>query len=163
MLGPPAVLATIYAGWEAHQARLMNAVGALSAEQLALRAAPNLRSIGEIAVHIAQGRSRWLHYALNEGTEATAAILAWPANGASLPAAREIVRGLEASWAAFQAAVARWTPEELAQPLAILLNGQERTITRQWVIWHLLEHDLHHGGELALCLGLHGASGNELI
>jgi uncharacterized damage-inducible protein DinB len=24
------------------------------------------------------------------------------------------------------------------------------------VVWHVLEHDLHHGGELSLTLGLHG-------
>jgi hypothetical protein len=29
-------------------------------------------------------------------------------------------------------------------------------ITRAWVTWHVLEHDLHHGGELALALGMQG-------
>ncbi len=29
-------------------------------------------------------------------------------------------------------------------------------ITRPWVIWHLIEHDLHHGGEVSLTLGTHG-------
>jgi uncharacterized damage-inducible protein DinB len=24
------------------------------------------------------------------------------------------------------------------------------------VLWHVLEHDLHHGGELSLALGMHG-------
>jgi uncharacterized damage-inducible protein DinB len=28
--------------------------------------------------------------------------------------------------------------------------------TRQWIIWHLIEHDLHHGGELFYTLGAHG-------
>jgi len=23
------------------------------------------------------------------------------------------------------------------------------------VVWHVLEHDLHHGGEISLMLGLH--------
>lgn len=34
-------------------------------------------------------------------------------------------------------------------------NGEEETFTRQWVIWHLLEHDLHHGGEISFVLGMH--------
>jgi uncharacterized damage-inducible protein DinB len=24
------------------------------------------------------------------------------------------------------------------------------------VVWHVLEHDLHHGGEISLTLGMHG-------
>jgi uncharacterized damage-inducible protein DinB len=24
------------------------------------------------------------------------------------------------------------------------------------VVWHVMEHDLHHGGELSLTLGMHG-------
>jgi uncharacterized damage-inducible protein DinB len=30
------------------------------------------------------------------------------------------------------------------------------TLTRQWILWHVLEHDLRHGGELFLTLGIHG-------
>lgn len=28
--------------------------------------------------------------------------------------------------------------------------------TRQWGIWHVAEHDMHHGGELFFTLGMHG-------
>jgi hypothetical protein len=33
---------------------------------------------------------------------------------------------------------------------------------RKWVIWHLLEHDLHHGGELSFVLGMHGLAAPDL-
>jgi hypothetical protein len=29
-------------------------------------------------------------------------------------------------------------------------------VSRQWVIWRITSHDLHHGGELAILLGLQG-------
>ncbi|HEX4716084.1 MAG TPA: DinB family protein [Ktedonobacteraceae bacterium] len=32
-------------------------------------------------------------------------------------------------------------------------------MTRQWIIWHVIEHDLHHGGEISLILGTHGLTG----
>ena len=35
-------------------------------------------------------------------------------------------------------------------------DSEPAIITRQWVIWHLIEHDLHHGGEISLTLGMHG-------
>jgi len=28
--------------------------------------------------------------------------------------------------------------------------------SRSCVVWHVLEHALHHGGEISLALGLHG-------
>ena len=31
--------------------------------------------------------------------------------------------------------------------------------SRQRVIWHVLEHEIHHGGELSLALGGYGLEG----
>src|SRR5215472_5334056 len=31
--------------------------------------------------------------------------------------------------------------------------------TRQFIVWHVAEHDLHHGGEISLTLGMHGLAG----
>ncbi|HVB25083.1 MAG TPA: DinB family protein, partial [Ktedonobacteraceae bacterium] len=41
-------------------------------------------------------------------------------------------------------------------------NGEEETFTRQWVIWHLIEHDVHHGGEISFILGMHGLAAIDL-
>ncbi len=35
-------------------------------------------------------------------------------------------------------------------------DGQHVDLSRAWVFWHVMEHDLHHGGELSLILGMHG-------
>ncbi len=45
-------LTTFYSSWKTYQDRLKESLAPLSAEQLALRAAPGLRSIGENALHI---------------------------------------------------------------------------------------------------------------
>ncbi len=37
-------------------------------------------------------------------------------------------------------------------------DGQQVDLSRAWVVWHVMEHDLHHGGELSLTLGMHGLS-----
>ncbi len=52
-------VAPFYKGWEVYQGHLVKALAPLTAEQLALRAAPGLRSIGETALHIVGGRSYW--------------------------------------------------------------------------------------------------------
>ncbi len=54
--------------------------------------------------------------------------------------------------------LARWTPADL--DAAFATRHGERT--RQWVIWHVIEHDIHHGGELSLTLGAHGVNAPDL-
>jgi hypothetical protein len=29
-------------------------------------------------------------------------------------------------------------------------------------VWHIAEHDIHHGGELSFSLGIHGLPGMDL-
>jgi hypothetical protein len=52
-------LIDVYRGWEGYQASLVHAVAPLTDEQLAFRAAPGLKSVGEIVRHIAAGRIDW--------------------------------------------------------------------------------------------------------
>jgi hypothetical protein len=40
--------------------------------------------------------------------------------------------------------------------------GSSRTHHRGWVVWHVLEHDLHHGGEISQILGTNGLAGLDL-
>jgi hypothetical protein len=35
-------------------------------------------------------------------------------------------------------------------------------VSRQWTIWRIMAHDIHHGGELVLMLGMQGIDNFEL-
>jgi hypothetical protein len=48
----PSLVPTLYAGWHNYQTLLTTALTPLSPDQWALRAAPALRSMGEIATHM---------------------------------------------------------------------------------------------------------------
>ncbi len=61
MITDPALLPTIFQGWQDYQILLVSALRPLSAEQLALRYAPKLRSIGMIATHMIGARARWFY------------------------------------------------------------------------------------------------------
>ena len=52
-------LANFYKGWDNYQELLSKAIEPLSPDQLALRAAPSLRSIDELASHIIAARAWW--------------------------------------------------------------------------------------------------------
>ena len=49
-----------YKGWDVYQGHLVRAIEPLTAEQLELRIAPHLRSIGLLAKHIVRTRAGWL-------------------------------------------------------------------------------------------------------
>ncbi|HEX6557620.1 MAG TPA: DinB family protein [Ktedonobacteraceae bacterium] len=155
MTTPQSTFQVFYQGWKDYQALLIKAIAPLSADQLALRSAPHLRSIGELVSHIIRARAGWCSGDLHEGGEVMASFTTWGRPGMPARSAPELVNALETTWQLMQEAIARWTPDEWEQVLGGTPEEPE-TFTRSWVIWHLIEHDLHHGGEVSLTLGMHG-------
>jgi uncharacterized damage-inducible protein DinB len=163
MTQPQALTSTIYEGWHTYQALVIKALTPLTPEQLALRAAPTLRSIEDIATHVIGARARWFYKLMGEGGEEFADLSTWDRQGMPTRSAAELIHGLETTWQGMQDAIARWTPTDWQQTYPGDDDDSEPAIiTRQWVIWHLIEHDLHHGGEISLTLGMHGLSAPNL-
>lgn len=158
MAEQPMSLLPLYKGWETYQELLIKAIEPLSLDQLSLRIAPQLRSIGELASHIIGARAGWLYYTLEKGDEQMVSLASQPARSAA-----ELVNGLEVTWHVIQEALSHWTIADLAGIVHDTdENGVDQTYTRQWVIWHLIEHDMHHGGELSFTLGMYGLAGIEI-
>jgi len=156
-------VASFYKGWDGYQQHLVHALAPLSSEQLALRAEPRLRSIGAIARHIIGARAGWLYYALKENDENLVPL--HTRNDADQPdqSGAELVSGLEKTWQVIESALQRWTIADLDEIFHETdEDGEEETFTRQWVIWHLIEHDVHHGGEISFILGMHGLAAIDL-
>lgn len=157
-------LATFYQGWEVYQQHLVTAITPLTSEQLALRPAPHLWSIGMLATHIIGARVGWFHFWMHEGNADLAALGAWDEDDQPLRSAAELAAALEATWQMIQEALARWTPADLERTFKCPYPGQEHRPdrSRQWIIWHVLEHDMHHGGEISLALGMHNLAAIDL-
>lgn len=154
-------LTTFYTFWKAYLEHIKEALAPLTAGQLGLRAAPHLRSIGEIALHIIGCRVYWFTEFLGEdGGEQLQAYASWNeaalSPGASVPAAAELVQALDDTWQWMADCLARWSPNEMRRTFPDNWDGHPIDVSRAWVVWHVLEHDLHHGGELSHTLGLHG-------
>lgn len=75
-------LETFYESWGVYQELLTTVIAPLSPDQLALRAAPHLRSIGVIAAHIIAARVWWFHHVLGEGSADLAPLVRWDDDGA---------------------------------------------------------------------------------
>ena len=150
-----------YRGWDVYQEHLVKAITPLTAEQLELKISPNLRSIGLLAKHLVRVRAVWLYFVMEEGGSDIAAIAQWGHDG-DIPSAAELARGLEVTFQAWQERLQRWTPEDMNHVFKGERMGRSYELSRQWIIWHVIEHDLHHGGELSFSLGTHGLAAPDL-
>ncbi len=153
---------SIYEGWHTYQQILSKVIAPLDPDQLALRAAPDLRSIGEITAHIIGARARWFYMLMEEGGDEFTAFGKWDRRGAKPRSGEELVSGLEATWIGMHYAIDRWTPDDWEKTWPGEDDSEPEVISRQWVIWHLIEHDLHHGGEISITLGANGVTALEL-
>jgi uncharacterized damage-inducible protein DinB len=165
-------LITFYKGWKTWQQSLVEIIAPLSPEQLAFPASAHHWSIGMIAQHIVGSRVWWFQVWMGEGNPELAPLAHWDPQDKEQQltlSASELVTGLERTWQMIADALALWTPADLEHvfPCPASLSEEERRIfpelTRQWIIWHVLEHEIHHGGELSLALGnlqLDGIYGN---
>jgi uncharacterized damage-inducible protein DinB len=158
-------LTRFYVGWAEYQRLLVAAIAPLTQEQLALRAAPGLNPLWYLAAHVAGTRVGWFHL-LREAKQSLADFATWDEGEVDTlqpRTAAELVTALEASWEMVAGCLERWTPEMLSEVFEHQeADGTIEKCTRGWVLWHILEHDLHHGGEISLTLGAHGLPGIEI-
>src|SRR5437660_3533233 len=161
-------LSPFYAGWDVYQQHLVAAIAPLTSEQLALRSSPQNWSVGMLVAHIVSARAWWFHTRMGEGNADLAPLATWDDwdenEEVPLRPAAELVVGLENTWQMIQDTLARWTPADLEHvfPAYSEDKGDSPARSRQWIIWHVVEHDIHHGGELSSILGAHGLAAVDL-
>lgn len=167
-------LAKIYDGWQGYNTSLVHALQSLTMGQLAWRPAPGLRSVGELARHISLGRLGWfLRMGAPRSAELAGRISQWESDPHGnryiieeaveiAGQASELVRWLEDSWGMVEETLKIWTVADLARSFRHTWRGDTYAIPYQWPIWRIMAHDIHHGGELALMLGMQGVETFEL-
>jgi uncharacterized damage-inducible protein DinB len=163
MIGESPSLMVVYNGWDGYQLSLVRAVAPRSPEQLRWHPPTHLRSAGEIVRHICAGRVEWFQRTFgSEATTAASRVAAWRPEEQIEHDADELVHGLKDSWQMIADALSRWSVADLAQTFPLSYRGQLYALPRQWILWRIMAHDLHHGGELAVTLGLQGITLPEL-
>lgn len=155
-------LDAIYSGWSKYQQLLVAALSPLTSEQLSVRSAPNQRTIEEIATHIIGARARWFDPPIGDGSKQLAAFRPWDRPGETVRNTVEIIQGLTFTWDYLHKTILSWAPSDWQLTMPGKGKHEPPVITRPWVIWHLIEHDLHHGGEMSLTLGIHGLTPPDL-
>ena len=157
----PQSLAPFYDGWQFVNDRLVERIGELSPQELALRAAPELWPIWAITAHTAGVRPYWLCQIFKEpGAERTPFTdptgMGWEDDLGHPREASELVSALQSTWTIVEDCLGRWTPEMLQDEFRRDYNGKVSIHTRQSVLMRMITHDAYHCGEIAQTLGMHG-------
>jgi uncharacterized damage-inducible protein DinB len=164
-------LRPFYEGWANYQRLVMDLIDGLTLEQVGLRTAPHLWAVWQLAGHMAGARTHWFHDVFGEGDPAIRDIFrvasttvpdlpledaGWEDDEDNPRGPAEIVEALGRTWTMIDDCLQRWTSDDLVVEFTRHRPTGTQTVSRQWVIWHLMEHDIHHGGEISLILGTHG-------
>ena len=155
-------LDVIYENWRGYNDKLRNCIAPLTEAQLALQPAPRMWPLGQLAQQIVSVRAGWFSGTLQDADDAMQAYMDWGQRDSPDRSAAELVRGLNDTWEFIEARLRRWTPDDCAMTFPDEWDGKVWQVSRSWVIYHVMEHDLHHGGEISLILGMNGLRGPDL-
>jgi uncharacterized damage-inducible protein DinB len=147
-------LDVFYENWRGYHEKLRNCIAPLTSEHLVLKPAARLWPVGQIVQHIISVRAGWFSGTLQDADEAMQAYMEWGQRDSPERSAAELAHGLDETWAFIDVRLQRWTPVDCAKTFPDEWDGQTYEVSRSWVIYHVMEHDLHHGGEVSLILGM---------
>jgi uncharacterized damage-inducible protein DinB len=156
-------LDVIYENWRGYQEKLRDCIAPLTVKQLRLQPGRGMWPLGQIVQHIISVRAGWFSGTLQEEDAAMREYMDWGQYESPERSGAELARGLDETWAFIESRLQGWTPEECAMTFPDEgEDGQVYEVSRSWVIYHVLEHDLHHGGEVSLILGMNGLRGPDI-
>lgn len=145
----------IFAHWKLVRKGLLKVLGTFQEDELHFKPYEGAWSVGEILLHIANAEQGWFRYAV------TREFNEWPSAHTleNYPTFESIKSALEEIHDWTEGYISGLNAEELQQ--VVELPWDEK-IHLGWIIWHVLEHEIHHRGELSLILGFLGREGLDV-
>lgn len=145
----------MFAHWERVRGELEATIDAFEERELQYAPFPGAWTVGETIAHIADAEAGWI------GHVATGELDQWPTeHRAEADATRADLKQMLADvHARTRAFLAGLDEADLATVVEASWGGR---FPIGWIIWHVLEHEIHHRGELSLVLGLLGREGLDV-
>lgn len=148
-------LTAVFEHWEKIHNGTIDTLGKFTDEELSFRPYEGSWSAGEIALHIANAEVGWFRYALEGELDE------WPPSSklSDYPTVDEIQLMLSSVHRRTQTYLAN-LPIDAMKRRFTAPWGDEFTLG--WLLWHIIEHEVHHRGELSLILGIMGKEGLDV-
>ena len=111
-------------------------------------------TVGDLMRHIPNTEVGWFQHVAQER------LAGWPVHApADYPTIAAIQQLLSEAHQETEAYLAEFGVGDLDRPV---ITPWGETVTLGWITWHVLEHEIHHRGELSLILGLLGREGLDV-
>ena len=139
--------------WDEVRRDLLRAVDYLSDDELRFVPREGLWSLGQVICHVAGSEDGWLGWARGEASEGV------EYRATDYPTIGD-VKGLLAG--VHERTLATLRELDTADFSREVVTPWGERCTLGWVIWHVLEHEIHHRGEIYLMIGLLGREAPEI-
>jgi len=144
----------IFLPWKTIRKDLIAMVNLFTAEELEYRPFPSSWSVGEIFLHIAETEDFWIREVVQKQPPVMRDDIT-----IDLPIKTVITTRLMDSFELSQQLLEGLTGEDLEQSIGLPDGTYHRLYD---ILWHVIEHEIHHRGELSLVLGLLGKQGLDV-
>ena len=154
-MGDQMDLGHLFSHWNQVRDDLLATIDQFDEEELTFVPFDSSMSAGEIMLHIGDAEEGWFRYVVSGELET------WPQFGlASFPTREAIKAQLTSIHTRSEKFLASLVLADLERTIKI--PEEEAYLPLGWIIWHVLEHEIHHRGELSLILGLLGREGLDV-
>ena len=145
-------LSGLFAHWSEIRTDLVMTIDKFTNDELNYIPANTDWSVGKIMLHIAEAEEGWFHYAVTQNLKE------WPVIEVEAYPNKAAVKGVLAE---VHGRTERYLSTLMLPDLDrdVVPPWGSGPIKLEWIIWHVLEHEIHHRGELSLILGLLGKEG----
>jgi len=141
----------LFSHWDEIHKGTLYLIDCFTEEEISHRLFDGGWSLGEIALHIANAEEGWFRVVAAKKDDD------WPAN-----------HTLEnyPSWDAIHNLLKETHQKTMAYLRTMTINDLDMVVDSKWgefslqfIVWHVIEHEVHHRGELSIILGTLGRGG----
>jgi uncharacterized damage-inducible protein DinB len=144
----------MFSHWEQVRADLYITIDKFNQDELTFIPFESSWPVGQIMLHIADCENYWLHMIVRHE------IKTWKYfdfdDYPTKEVIKEVLEGVRNKTITFLESL---DEKNLDQ---VYTTPHDETFTLRWIIWHVLEHEIHHRAELSLILGLLGREGLDV-
>lgn len=145
----------VFLHWDLVREGLIETINRFEEAELAYMPYPNSWSVGEIILHIASAENGWFQYVVQRRYSL------WPKDFMfkDYPSKRRLITILDEVHRETKELLEKLSEKELEKTIVFPWDGSANL---GWIVMHVLEHEIHHRGELSMILGILGREGLDV-
>jgi uncharacterized damage-inducible protein DinB len=137
--------------WKAVRQSVYALIDRFQESELVFQPFPTSWKAGQIMLHIAESEDYWIRCVILKEIPASPEYVL-----ADYPTKDKIKEKLQECHSRTEKYLAGLEEEDLQRTI---YSGENDADTLYWILWHMIEHEIHHRGEISLILGMLGKQG----